>query len=102
MTLIAQMPAHLAHAIEGRLQELLADLCVKLVDLSLVDLRLASAAAFEDAGGSVQQSALSLMDHRGMNAEPAGQLGCRLLALQRLKRHSRLELRRMLLAFRHL
>jgi hypothetical protein len=42
------------------------------------------------------------MDHRRMNPEPARQLSGGFLALQGFQRDLRLELRRMLLAFRHL
>ena len=37
-----------------------------------------------------------------LNPEPARELGNRLLTLQRFQRHLRLELRQMLLPFRHL
>jgi len=41
------------------------------------------------------------MDHGRVNAEPARQLGYRLLALQSLKGNTRLELGIVLLALRH-
>ena len=47
-------------------------------------------------------ASFQVWDHRRMNPEPAHQLGHRLLTFQRIKSHLRLELRRMLLPFRHL
>src|SRR6056297_434477 len=80
----------------------LPDLGVQLLDLLLVNLGSFLATTFEHAGCAFQQCPLPGVDHRRMNPEPACQLGHRLLTLQRLKRHLRLELRRMLLPFRHL
>jgi hypothetical protein len=42
-----------------------------------------------------------LVDHRRVNLKPARQLGNRLFTLQGPKGHSRLELRLVLLSFRH-
>lgn len=58
------------------------NLCVKLLDRFLGDLRrLRSAATLECIRGPVQQDALPLVDHRRMHTEPACQLRDRLLAL---------------------
>ncbi|WP_162799088.1 hypothetical protein [Paracoccus indicus] len=49
-----------------------------------------------------EQNSLPLMDHCRLHPEPAYQLGGRLLAFQCFQRDLRLELWRVLLAFRHL
>lgn len=78
------------------------DLGVELFHLLLVDLGLFPTTAFEYTGGALKQSAFPLVNHRRMNPEPACLLGCGLFALQGFQGDLRLELRRVLLAFRHL
>ena len=75
---------------------------VQFFDLLLVNHWGFLTATLEHAGGSLQQRPLPAVDHRRMNPEPAAQFGYRLFTLQRLQRHLRLELRHMLLSFRHL
>ena len=82
--------------------DLLPDLGVELSHLLLVNLRLAPPAALEHARSAFEQRTLPLMDHRRVNTEPACQFRHRLFALHRFQGELRLELRRMLLASRHL
>lgn len=78
------------------------DLGMQFFHLLLVDLGGFPASSLKHARGTFKKGFLPFVDHRRMNPEPACQFGNRLFSLQRLKRHLRLEFRRMLLPFRHL
>jgi hypothetical protein len=75
---------------------------VEFLNLLVVDLGLLSTAAFEHAGRALKERTFPLMDHRWMHPEPARQLSGGFLALQGFQCDLRFELRRVLLAFRHL
>jgi len=96
----AQGLSFLAKKIVGDGQ--LPDLGMEIFNLLFVNLRCFSTTALKDARRALQQGALPLMDHRGMHAEPTGQITDRLLAFQRLQRDPCLEFRVMLFPFRHL
>ena len=88
---------------------------MQIPDLILIDHRRLAATAFKDTGRAIEQRvgpendsldrflilSTPLIDHRRMHAELARKLRHGRLAFQRLKCHLRLELRRMLLSFRH-
>jgi len=80
----------------------LPDLGVQLLVLFLINLGGFLTITFEHAGCAFQQCPLLGVDHRRMYPEPACQLIYRLLTLERLKCHLRIELRRMLLPLQHL
>ena len=75
---------------------------MQFLHLLLVNLGLLPTAALEHAGRALEQGTFPLVDHLRMNPDPARQLGGGLLALQGFQRDLRLELGRMLFAFRDL
>jgi hypothetical protein len=80
----------------------LADLGMQILEATGIHLRLRRVAApLEYLRRAVKKRLLPLVDHRRVDLKPALQLSNCLFTLQGLKGHSRLELRLVLLSFRH-
>jgi hypothetical protein len=80
----------------------LADLGVKILDATGINLRLRGiASSLKNVRRPFEKRLLPLMNHCRVNAKPARQFGNRLLDLQGLKRNPRLEIGPVLLPFRH-
>src|SRR5690606_28778431 len=80
----------------------LPDLGVQLLHLVLVTLGFPLAAALAHPRRALKKGTFPLVNHRRMNPDPARQLGSSSLTLQGFQSDLRLELRRVLFAFRHL